>query len=391
MPHGRGSADDVLRCRLAEEGGGRGRTIGQFRCSADSARVLLPEAGEGRTAAAGVRHRRWKAGGDGDRGCYVLADCFTLPPAICFVDAPSSTALTKKKGRCWSQEWRPPLLAAAGTGMPHGRGSADDVRRCRLAEEGGGRGRTIGQFRCSADSARVLLPEAGEGRTAAAGVRHRRWKAGGDGDRGCYVLADCFTLPPAICFVDAVAGYQARMECTEEIMKAAMTPLSLKDLSTLNIGQTRRVKKEARATKKKIPKLPKVKMEPPPTSLSSTTPQPNTPREQTHTSAENQHYSPPVLSPSNSIFNESVAPSAKDPTPAQSSSLSAAPSRFTKVTDWKTMQSFQYELHLEQETFLEQREARHYELLEEMSMQIKFLREELTRKLESCLTKRLTV
>nr|GMC69094.1 hypothetical protein Iba_chr03aCG3460 [Ipomoea batatas] len=134
-------------------------------------------------------------------------------------------------------------------------------------------------------------------------------------------------------------GYQARMEWTEEIMKkAAKTPLSLKDLSTLNICRTRRVKKEARATKKKIPKLPKVEMEPPPPSSSSTTPQPNTPLE----------------------------PSEKDPTLAQSSSLPVAPSRFTKVTDWKTMQSFQYELHLEHETFLEQREARHYELLEEM-------------------------
>nr|GMC71715.1 hypothetical protein Iba_chr03bCG5150 [Ipomoea batatas] len=125
----------------------------------------------------------------------------------------------------------------------------------------------------------------------------------------------------------------------KEIMKkAAKTPLSLKDLSTLNICRTRRVKKEARATKKKIPKLPKVEMEPPPPSSSSTTPQPNTPLE----------------------------PSEKDPTLAQSSSLPVAPSRFTKVTDWKTMQSFQYELHLEHETFLEQREARHYELLEEM-------------------------
>nr|GLL21685.1 hypothetical protein Itr_chr03CG06520 [Ipomoea trifida] len=85
--------------------------------------------------------------------------------------------------------------------------------------------------------------------------------------------------------------------------KAAKTPLSLKDLSTLNICRTRRVKKEARATKKKLPKLPKVEMEPPPPSSSSTTPQPNTPREQTHTSSANQHYSLPVLSPSNSIFN----------------------------------------------------------------------------------------
>nr|GMD76442.1 hypothetical protein Iba_chr13bCG10410 [Ipomoea batatas] len=112
-------------------------------------------------------------------------------------------------------------------------------------------------------------------------------------------------------------GYQARMEWTEEIMKgAAMTPLSLKDLSTLNISQTRRMRKRAREIKRKLPKLPKVEVEPPPPSSSLTTPQPNTPRKRIHTSSENQHDSPPVLSPSNSIFNDSVAPSAKSPTPA---------------------------------------------------------------------------
>nr|GMD45625.1 hypothetical protein Iba_chr10dCG11880 [Ipomoea batatas] len=169
-------------------------------------------------------------------------------------------------------------------------------------------------------------------------------------------------------------GYQARMEWTEEIMKkAAMTPLSLKDLSTLNIGRTRSVKKRAKAAKKKMPKLSKVEMEPPPPPSSSTTPQPTTPIEQTPASPANQPYSPPILSPNNSIFSESAAPSAKDQTPAQSSSLPAAPSCFTKVTDWKTMQSFQYELHLEQETFLEQRDTRHYELLEEMRKKRKVL------------------
>nr|GME10602.1 hypothetical protein Iba_scaffold10327CG0020 [Ipomoea batatas] len=157
------------------------------------------------------------------------------------------------------------------------------------------------------------------------------------------------------------------MEWTEEIVKeATMTPLSLKDLSTLNLSRTRRVKKETKATKKKVPKPPKVEIQPPAPSSSSTTPQATTPLEQTPTSPANQPYSPPVLSPKNSIFSKLVAPSTKDPTSAQSSSLPAAPSRFTKVTDWKTMQSFQYELHLKQESFLEKREARHYELFEEM-------------------------
>nr|GMC73346.1 hypothetical protein Iba_chr03cCG0630 [Ipomoea batatas] len=110
------------------------------------------------------------------------------------------------------------------------------------------------------------------------------------------------------------------------------------------------------------------------------TSQPTSPRGQTQVSPANQPYSPPILSPNNSIFSESVAPSAKDPTPAQSSSLPAAPQRFTKVTDWKSMQGFQYELHLEQERLLEESDALHYELLEEMSMQIDFLRKELVRR-----------
>nr|GMC90782.1 hypothetical protein Iba_chr04fCG11400 [Ipomoea batatas] len=36
---------------------------------------------------------------------------------------PSSTASTRKKGRCWSRERRPPLLASAGTGRCYGGGS----------------------------------------------------------------------------------------------------------------------------------------------------------------------------------------------------------------------------------------------------------------------------
>lgn len=59
-------------------------------------------------------------------------------------------------------------------------------------------------------SLRRMSPEAGERRTAAAGVRHRRWKTGDDGGRSCYVLAGCSSLPPATCFVDVVAVRRRR-------------------------------------------------------------------------------------------------------------------------------------------------------------------------------------
>nr|GMD47249.1 ORF I polyprotein [Ipomoea batatas] len=58
----------------------------------------------------------------------------------------------------------------------------------------------------------------------------------------------------------------------------------------------------------------------------------------------------------------------------------SSPTRFTKVTNWETMQRFQYELHMEHEELLEQRDARHYELIQDLSMQIAFLREELARR-----------
>nr|GMD39208.1 hypothetical protein Iba_chr09fCG11400 [Ipomoea batatas] len=64
-----------------------------------------------------------------------VGETLSLCPAKSLL--PSSSALTRKKGRCWSREWRPPLLVAAGTGMSHGRGgSTVDVLRYRLAEEG---------------------------------------------------------------------------------------------------------------------------------------------------------------------------------------------------------------------------------------------------------------
>nr|GLL35972.1 hypothetical protein Itr_chr09CG17310 [Ipomoea trifida] len=161
---------------------------------------------------------------------------------------------------------------------------------------------------------------------------------------------------------------------------AAMTPLSITDLSKLNIGRTRRMRKRTRATKKKLPKIPKVEVEPPPPPSSSTSPQPHAPRKRIHKSSDNQPNSSLVLSPSNSVFNDSVARSSKSPTPTPSSSLPAAPARFTKVTNWKRMQRFQYELHMEQEALLEQRDSRHYELIEGLSMQVAFLREELARR-----------
>nr|GMD81259.1 uncharacterized protein LOC109187013 [Ipomoea batatas] len=143
-------------------------------------------------------------------------------------------------------------------------------------------------------------------------------------------------------------GYKAKMEWTKKIVKeAAMTPLSLEDLSTMNLSHTRRIRNEAKATKKKMTKSRNVAAQPSAPSSSSATPQPTTPLRQTQVSLENQPYSPLILSPNDSIFSESVAPSAKDPTPTQSSSLPVAPSRFTKVTNWKSMQGFQYELHLE--------------------------------------------
>nr|GMC66559.1 hypothetical protein Iba_chr02eCG6870 [Ipomoea batatas] len=75
-----------------------------------------------------------------------------------------------------------------------------------------------------------------------------------------------------------------------------------------------------------------------------------------------------------------VAPSSKSPIPIPSSSSLAAPARFPKVTNWKTTQRFRYELHMEHEALLEHRDARHYELIEGLSMQVAFLQEELARR-----------
>nr|GMC51040.1 Pleiotropic drug resistance protein 2 [Ipomoea batatas] len=140
-------------------------------------------------------------------------------------------------------------------------------------------------------------------------------------------------------------GYKAKLEWTENFVPGAvMTPLSIEDLSTMNLGHTCKNRKEARATKKNVTRSRNPAVRPPAPSSSSATSQPTTSHGHTQSSPSNQPYSPPILSPNNSIFFKSVAPSAKDPTPAQSSSLHAVPQRFTKVTNWKAMKTFQYEL-----------------------------------------------
>nr|GME07968.1 hypothetical protein Iba_scaffold7104CG0040 [Ipomoea batatas] len=174
-------------------------------------------------------------------------------------------------------------------------------------------------------------------------------------------------------------GYQERMEGASKIMKsAAMTPLSVTDLSELKICRNLRMRTGTKATKKRLPKKPKERVNPSPLPSSSESPQPNTPREQSHTPSDNQHYSSPTLSLNISISND--APPSDSPTTIPSPSSPAAPTRFTKVTNWETMQRFQYELHTEHEALLEQRDARHYELIQDLSMQIAFLREELARR-----------
>nr|GMC46431.1 hypothetical protein Iba_chr01aCG2120 [Ipomoea batatas]GMC56520.1 hypothetical protein Iba_chr01fCG7880 [Ipomoea batatas] len=150
----------------------------------------------------------------------------------------------------------------------------------------------------------------------------------------------------------------AKLEWTENFVPGAvMTPLSIEDLSTMNLGHTCKNRKEARATKKNVTRSRNPAVRPPAPSSSSATSQPTTSHGHTQSSPSNQPYSTPILSPNNSIFSKSVAPSAKDPTPAQSSSLHAVPQRFTKVTDWKAMKTFQYELYLEQERLLEELDA----------------------------------
>nr|GMD08008.1 hypothetical protein Iba_chr06cCG12620 [Ipomoea batatas] len=56
-------------------------------------------------------------------------------------------------------------------------------------------------------------------RTAAAGVCHRRWKIGRDGDRSCHVLTDCSMLTPTLCFDDAVAVRRRRRVTVTHLLR----------------------------------------------------------------------------------------------------------------------------------------------------------------------------
>nr|GME03019.1 hypothetical protein Iba_scaffold332CG0010 [Ipomoea batatas] len=238
----------------------------RWRLQPLSLRHMSPEAGERRTAAAGVHHRRWKTGDDGGRSCYVLAGCSSLPPATCFVDVvavrrrrritattdalgvsegslpalrlvaarrrafitdspspPQSSAMVLRLHAVTEREDPPrspvaphrPAIATLAAESEEGAPSRLSARRLEgshrlsrptAASPPGVRRR----WRLQPLSLRRMSPEAGERRTAAAGVRHRRWKTGDDGGRSCYVLAGCSSLPPATCFVDVVAVRRRR-------------------------------------------------------------------------------------------------------------------------------------------------------------------------------------
>nr|GMC91986.1 hypothetical protein Iba_chr05aCG6770 [Ipomoea batatas] len=76
--------------------------------------------------------------------------------------------------------------------------------------------------------------------------------------------------------------------------------------------------------------------EKPPATSSSLSSQPASSHRRALSSPSTQPHSPPILSPNDSIFSESAAPSTNDPAPS-SSSLPATPERFVKVTDWNSM------------------------------------------------------
>nr|GME05172.1 hypothetical protein Iba_scaffold2661CG0010 [Ipomoea batatas] len=169
------------------------------------------------------------------------------------------------------------------------------------------------------------------------------------------------------------------MEETNKVLgSAAMTLLSMMDLSELKIGRNLRMRTGAKAIKRRLPKKPEKRVDSSPPFPFSEPPKPSTPREQTPTPSDSQHLSSPTLSLNISISND--APPPDNPNAIPSPSSPAVPARFTKVTNWESMQRFQYELHMEQENLLEQRDAKHYELIQDLSMQIAFLREELARR-----------
>nr|GMD08005.1 hypothetical protein Iba_chr06cCG12590 [Ipomoea batatas] len=80
------------------------------------------------------------------------------------------------------------------------------------------RRREAERFEPPACSASSIAGKQGR-RTAAAGVCHRRWKTGRDGDRSCHVLADCSMLTPTLCFDDAVAVRRRRRVTVTHLLR----------------------------------------------------------------------------------------------------------------------------------------------------------------------------
>nr|GMD16134.1 hypothetical protein Iba_chr07cCG6470 [Ipomoea batatas] len=152
-------------------------------------------------------------------------------------------------------------------------------------------------------------------------------------------------------------GYQTRMEESNKVLgSAAMTPLSMTNLSELKIGRNLRMRTGAKAIKRRLPKKPKKRVDPSHPFPFLEPPKPSTPRKQTPTPSDSQHLSSPTLSLNISISND--APPSDNPNAIPSPSSPAAPACFTKVTNWESMQRFQYELHMEHENLLEQRDLR---------------------------------
>nr|GMD14452.1 hypothetical protein Iba_chr07bCG6540 [Ipomoea batatas] len=118
-----------------------------------------------------------------------------------------------------------------------------------------------------------------------------------------------------------------------------MTPLSMTDLSELKIGRNLRMRTGAKAIKRRLPKKPKKRVDPSPPFPFLEPPKPSTPREQTPTPSDSQHLPSPTLSLNISISND--APPSDNPNAIPSPSSPAAPARFTKVTNWESMQRFQ--------------------------------------------------
>nr|GMD42402.1 hypothetical protein Iba_chr10bCG8980 [Ipomoea batatas] len=115
-----------------------------------------------------------------------------------------------------------------------------------------------------------------------------------------------------------------------------------------------------------------------PSSLSTSPPALS--RHQTTSSSSTAPSSPQVLSPNALIFSTSVVPSPNNSAPSSSSALPVVPTHFIKVTDWKSMQIFQYKLHLEHLKKIQEMEDKHIEFIDEHSMRLDQLRKEYASK-----------